>query len=61
MLNGDEWDMPENGEIVLLAIEHCHNKKRQYIVVKKVDEGDCDFRTLDDKMYGLIAVRHGYL
>lgn len=35
-------------QIVIGAFQHFHTKNYRYYEVKKVDEDDCTFRTVDD-------------
>lgn len=39
---------PETGAIVLAKVQHWKTYETRYVVLKKVDEDDCSFRTTDD-------------
>lgn len=40
--------MPELGEKVLIELQHWNTKGFRYYECKRVDEDDCDWRTVDD-------------
>lgn len=39
---------PEEGKIYLCRLRQSHTKEVQEHLLKKVKEGDCDWRTVDD-------------
>lgn len=41
-------NMPDVGVPVWGALRHWHTKNYRYAEIKRVDESDCDFRTVDD-------------
>ncbi len=52
MSDSDQWikwnDNVDAGDIVQVIIEHWNTKGTNEIILKKVDESDCDWRFTDD-------------